>query len=239
MSDTILGSNPSPEPAKPAGYCRTCGKALAQNEFRISDGVIYCAEHAPPPIPSARRVPDPMEPVSPWADPVADPAPRRENVSPGLAFLLGLIPGVGAIYNGQYAKGLVHVIIFGLLTSIMKSGAGEMEPLFGMLTAAWYLYMPFEAYHTAKKRQRGELADEFSGLFTVRRRRASSNIGAVVLIVSGVLFLMINFEVVRLYEIARFWPVLLIVAGVHMLYSRMSQSRKNTASDEEFYRGGI
>jgi len=33
------------------------------------------------------------------------------DVSPGLALFLGLIPGVGAIYNGQYAKGMVHAII--------------------------------------------------------------------------------------------------------------------------------
>ena len=28
------------------------------------------------------------------------------GASPGLAFLLGFIPGVGAIYNGQYVKGI-------------------------------------------------------------------------------------------------------------------------------------
>ena len=56
--------------------------------------------------------------------------------SPGFAFLLGLIPGVGAIYNGQYAKGLIHVVILGLLISITSSGAaGDLEPLFGLLIA--------------------------------------------------------------------------------------------------------
>ena len=44
------------------------------------------------------------------------------DVSPGLAFVLGLIPGVGAIYNGQYAKGLVHVIIIGLIISMLSNG---------------------------------------------------------------------------------------------------------------------
>src|ERR1019366_7316784 len=37
------------------------------------------------------------------------------DVSPGLALFLGMIPGVGAIYNGQYAKGMVHAIIWGVL----------------------------------------------------------------------------------------------------------------------------
>jgi len=40
------------------------------------------------------------------------------DVSPGLAFFLGWIPGVGAIYNGQYAKGLVHAVLWGVLVSL-------------------------------------------------------------------------------------------------------------------------
>ena len=35
--------------------------------------------------------------------------------SPGVAMLLGFIPGVGAMYNGQFVKGFVHVIIFVML----------------------------------------------------------------------------------------------------------------------------
>ena len=54
--------------------------------------------------------------------------------SPGLAFVLGLIPGVGAIYNGQYVKGLVHVIVLGTLISLVDIELiGNLEPLFGML----------------------------------------------------------------------------------------------------------
>lgn len=226
MSETTIGSETAREEGKPAGYCRTCGKPLAQEELRISNGIVYCAEHAPVP---AAAIP-PEEP-SPWVS----PPPATDAPSPGLAFLLGLIPGVGAIYNGQYAKGLLHVVIFGLLMSIMKSGAGGMEPLFGMLGAVWYLYMPFEAYHTAKKKQRGEPVDEFSGLVMLKRRRSGSSLGAVILIATGVLFLLINFEVIRLYELIRYWPLLLIVAGAYMLYSRMAEGRRHPTSGEELY----
>ena len=47
----------------------------------------------------------------------AIPANNYANVSPGLALFLGMIPGVGAIYNGQYAKGMVHAIVWGVLMS--------------------------------------------------------------------------------------------------------------------------
>ena len=62
--------------------------------------------------------------TAPYSTVVADP-----SVSPGLAFALGLIiPGVGAIYNGQYAKGLVHVLILSLLFMAAQSSSG-LEPM--------------------------------------------------------------------------------------------------------------
>ena len=97
---------------------------------------------------SARR-PPPAGRAGPWR------VRRTPDVSPGLAFFLGWIPGVGAIYNGQYAKGLVHAVIFGMLCSILDSDLRGLEPVFGILLAAWIFYMAFEAYHTARKRRNG------------------------------------------------------------------------------------
>ncbi len=204
--------------AHPAGYCRVCGKALGTDEVRLAQGIIYCAQHAP-------AAPEPP-PAPPWTPPPGGGA------SPGLAFLLGLIPGVGAIYNGQYAKGLVHVIVFGLLVSILSSDASGLEPLFGMLLTVWFFYMAFEAYHTAKKRQLGQSVDEFSSLFAVRPG-AGSSVTGVVLIALGVLFLLLNFEIIRLYQLVRFWPVVLIVLGAYMLFARLGGGGRPPLSDWE------
>jgi hypothetical protein len=59
--------------------------------------------------------------------------------------VLGLIPGVGAMYNGQYFKGFIHVIIFVVIISITTHYG-----LFGLFIPAWILYQAFEAFHTAK-----------------------------------------------------------------------------------------
>ena len=93
------------------------------------------------------------------------------RTSPGLAFLLGLLPGVGAIYNAQYLKGFMHVAIFGLLVTLISSGHGDGggEAFLGILVAAWWAYMPFEAYHTAKRRQLGMPVDEWSSLLPKER----------------------------------------------------------------------
>src|SRR6266566_4616197 len=85
-------------------FCRTCGRALCADCRRVADGTVYCAEHAPGSAQAGSRSYAPYPPA---------PASHM-HANPRLAFLLGLIPGVGAIYNGQYAKGFVHTIIFGL-----------------------------------------------------------------------------------------------------------------------------
>jgi uncharacterized membrane protein YfcA len=143
------------------------------------------------------------------------------DVSPGLAFLLGWIPGVGAIYNGQYAKGLVHAVIFGILCSIVDNANG-LEPLFGILIAVWVFYMAFEAYHTARKRKMGEPVDEFSSLVNLHGRAGQFPVAGVVLILLGVLLLLHTLNLLDFEYVGRYWPVLLIAAGAYMLYSRFS-----------------
>ena len=222
-----------PETAAVA-YCRTCGKPLCQACERIAQGTVFCEEHyaatAGNPAPgvssaaSAASVPG-AHPYSPYTAPYPGGDPAS---SPGLAFILGLIPGVGAIYNGQYAKGLVHVLILGLLISIMANGAaGGFEPLFGMLIGLWVLYMPFEAFHTARRRLRGEPVEEFSSLMPLRQSSGGFPITPIILILVGVVFLLNNLEVIRLYQILRYWPVVLIVLGAYLLYVRVSAARQD------------
>jgi TM2 domain-containing membrane protein YozV len=65
--------------------------------------------------------------------------------NPAAAAVLGLIPGVGAMYNGQFFKGLIHVVIFAVLVSM-----AHISGIFGIFIPAWILYQSFEAFHTAK-----------------------------------------------------------------------------------------
>lgn len=203
---------PNHPEAAAVAYCRACGKPLCGECRRVSpEGVIYCAEHSPSPAMSYT--------------PAASGAPVGGG-SPVLAGMLGLIPGVGAIYNGQYAKGLVHAIIFGLLVSVLNANAAEgLEPLVGILLAAFELYMVFEAYHTARRRELGEPVDEFSSVLSPRGRRSSA--GAVTLIILGAVFLLNTLGILPMYRIIRFWPVLLIALGVSMLHSRISEAESH------------
>jgi hypothetical protein len=213
-------------------YCRTCGKALCAECKRTAQGTIFCDEHAPAGAAAAtayarelhQQIVDDAT-ASALPKPAAYPLPggTASDVSPGLACLLGFIPGVGAIYNGQYAKGLVHAIVFGLLVSITSSGtAGGLEPLFGILIGVWVMYMALEAYHTARKRRAGEPVDEFSSILDAHGRRGGFPIGAITLIVLGVVLLLSTMDIIQLRYLLRYWPVLLILTGAYMLYMRVS-----------------
>jgi hypothetical protein len=154
------------------------------------------------------------------------------NTSPGLAFALGFIPGVGAIYNGQYVKGLVHAAIIGLLLSIADASENQAgEPFLVMVLLCFWAYMVFEAYHTARRRQAGLPVDEWSSLITPSRNISRLPIGPVVLILLGVLFLLDTLHLLEFRELARFWPVLLIVAGCAMLYSRIAGIRSRSGAN--------
>jgi Domain of unknown function (DUF5668)/B-box zinc finger len=222
-------------PEAPAvAYCRECGKPLCETCRRPADGTVYCEEHAhgpawaapPPPLFTAPEPPPYQAPeATPYTTAQAPrPAITDTGASPGLAFLLGFIPGVGAIYNGQYVKGLIHVVVFGLLISIVGNDEmGEnLQPLFGMMIAVWIFYMAFEAYHTAKRRQLGQPVDEFSSIVPRAGHPTRFPLAPTVLIAVGILFLLHNLNILRLGELLRYWPVALICLGAYMLYERLS-----------------
>jgi len=196
-------------------YCRNCGKPLCDSCRRDAFGTVYCAEHLPAPPPPPPVVAAPPPPVYTGA-----PVPVRSDISPGLALFLGTIPGVGAIYNGQYAKGLVHAIIWGLLMSIADSRASHgLEPVFVMLVIAWWAYMAFEAYHTARKRQAGEPVDEYSSILSLNGRSNAMLAGGILIGLGGLLLLH-TLDLLDMERVIRFWPLLLIAAGAYLLFGR-------------------
>jgi len=125
-------------------YCQSCGKALCAGCVRnAAGGQILCepcwtAWHS-------------------YQQPFA--SPPAGIPSPATAAVLGLIPGVGAMYNGQFIKGLVHVVIFAILVS-----AAHLYGVFGIFIAAWVIYQSFEAYHTARARRDGQPLPDPLGL---------------------------------------------------------------------------
>ena len=132
--------------------------------------------------------------------------------------VLGFIPGVGAIYNGQLVKAMVQVLIFGSLIALSDKTGGPFGTIFGLGAAAFYFYMVIDAYHTARRKQLGLPAEEWLGFGEFKM---NAPIGAALLIGLGLLFLLDNLGVHVFEQISRFWPVLLIVIGLMLLQRRV------------------
>ena len=158
-------------------FCQNCGKPLCAECMRVVGSAVFCepclearlaAANGPSTGapgagtfgtgPAAASAHYETTPDGRTAYPVAEgvPYPGRGTApagsahNPGLALLLGFIPGVGAMYNGQYAKGVVHLVVFAVLVSL-----ADQHGIFGMFVAGWIAYQAFEAYHTAKARRDG------------------------------------------------------------------------------------
>ena len=241
-----------------AAYCQNCGKGLCSSCVRSVGGLIYCE-----PCLSARLgIGGPAATMPPGV-----PAPG--SPSPALAFILGFIPGVGAMYNGQFIKGLIHVLVF-----IILIGITNQVGVFGIAIAAWIAYQVFDAFETAKDRRDGRplpdpfglndfgakvglpphgpgpgVAQGFTGAQAPppppppgsadpyasypgvppnvppewvwgRRWRRREPIGAIILIVLGVLFLLNTMNVFNFNWFGHLWPLIIIAFGVALFLRR-------------------
>ncbi len=135
-------------------YCRTCGKALCEECKRDVMGAIYCEPCIAARLQGAPGV------TAPGAMPPPPPMTVPGAPNPVIAGLLGFIPGVGAMYNGQFVKAFAHVVIFVMLII----AANNIHWAFGWMIAFFIFYMAFEAYKTAEAKRHGLPAPDPLGL---------------------------------------------------------------------------
>ena len=91
-------------------------------------------------------------------------AQTSSGPNPAVAGILGAIPfGIGAVYNGQYAKGLAHLFIFAMLI-YGANHAGGLDWLFGIAIPFFILYQIIDAVKTARALQTGQPAPDPLGL---------------------------------------------------------------------------
>jgi hypothetical protein len=211
------------------GYCRNCGKALCSVCARPIRDVFYCEDclagavgisptpYAGSPTPYVASAGPYVPP--PGQQPGAIPSRPHTASSPTVAFILGFCPGLGAIYNGEYNKALIHIVLFAAMIVGLSSdlGAGADTAL-ALLLAGFIFYMAFDAMRTAKAKQLGEVTVDPLESWSKERP-----IGPIILIGVGVLFLLNNFAWFPFYRIERFWPVILIGVGVLMFRNRLGR----------------
>jgi hypothetical protein len=202
------------------GYCRNCGKAMCAVCVRPVRDVLYCEDCLATvmgiPVPGV--VPAPGVPVPPAATAVPGTAPSGLGPNPILAFLLGFLPGLGAFYNEQYGKGIVHLAIFLFLfiTGVDGGVSGGAEAALWICLSALWIYMPVDAYRTARARLAGQVLSDPLENFSKGRP-----IGPILIIGIGIFLLLRNFDWFPLWRLQQFWPVILIAVGIFMFRNRL------------------
>jgi hypothetical protein len=199
-----------------SGYCRNCGKAMCSACVRPVREVLYCEECLAKVVGLAPAATGEAGGMPPTALP---PAPAsRPGGNPGLAFLLGLVPGLGAIYNGEYNKALIHIVVFASIIVGLSSDIGDGPTVaLAFVLVGFIFYMAIDAMRTVKARNTGEaLQDPLESWSKTRP------VGPLILVAVGALFLLNNFGFFDFFRVRQiFWPLVLIGVGVLMMRNRM------------------
>jgi hypothetical protein len=202
------------------GFCRNCGKAMCSTCVRPVRDVLYCEDCLATVvgIPSATPAvaPNTAEPAMGSVPP--PPFPARRPSSPGVAFFLGLFPGLGAVYNGEYNKALIHIVVFAAIIVGLSSDPSDGGAVtLSLLLAGFVFYMAFDAMRTAKARSLGEATADPLESWSKNRP-----VGPIILIALGALFLLNNFDWFPFHYIWRLWPLILIGVGILLFRNRLS-----------------
>jgi len=223
------------------GYCRNCGKPMCSACARPVRDVLYCEDclaivmghstTSAAPASSATYGSAPVSAGSPYTAPAASATPSYPpppgapyqvrpagSSSPTVAFILGLFPGLGAIYNGQYNKGLIHIAIFASIIVALSTDIGEgLGAMLGIFLAGFVFYCAFEAMRTAQAKLAGTVPSDPLESWSKERP-----IGPIILIGLGALLLLNNFHIFDFIRLGRLWPLILIGVGLYMFRNRLS-----------------
>jgi TM2 domain-containing membrane protein YozV len=152
---------------------------------------------------------------------------KKSPKSPVLAGFLGLIPGVGAIYNGQVIKGIVFIFIYAGLISMQQHEA--IQPLAAFALTGFVIYLIIDAVQTANRINRlaltGDEVEEEKIEEFPKAMKAGSIFWGAVLMALGFVFLLANFEVISYGTVFDFWPVFIIVIGIKLVIDYFSKKK--------------
>jgi hypothetical protein len=195
-------------------FCSTCSKALCTECSHQIKGKVFCQ--------------DCLVRGAEWASAVKDL--RIPTDAPKRAAALSLIPGMGAVYNGEYQKAITQFAIFAALVVM----GDNVNGVFGFGAFVFLIFTMFDSYRAAEAHLRMRLESK-----TVKESPAKDRTVAawgIILIILGVLFLAKNF--IHYDFLHRLWPLAFIALGAYIVYRSLRDreeeaAAKNTAALSE------
>ena len=147
----------------------------------------------------------------------------RRRSSPFVATLLSFVPGLGAAYNGQTSKAIVHFAIFASFFQMAVVTNGVHFFVLGVL-GSW-LFAAVDACRTAQLLRAGLSPDAEEDVIA-RRLYGNPFAWGTTLIIIGTLFLLHTLLGVQL-PIKELLPVALVALGAYMLFDYLRRKKKS------------
>ena len=147
----------------------------------------------------------------------------RRKTSPFVATLLSFfVPGLGAAYNGQTSKAIVHFAIFASFFQMAVVTDGITFFVLGVV-GTW-LFAAVDACRTAQLMRAG-LAPDAEEDAIARQLYGNPIAWGVTLVTLGVIFLMHTLLGLQ-FPVRRTLPVALVILGAYMLFDYLKRRRR-------------
>jgi hypothetical protein len=152
-----------------------------------------------------------------------DPGKGLREKNPSLAAFLAIFPGMGAIYNSNFLKGITYILIFAVLIVLTNNANDPDSVVFGLMIAGFYIFQIIDSYNEACRMNRGGLTAD--GL--AEGKEDLSLFSAVAVLVIGVLFQLVNFDLLTFRQVTRLWPLALIAFGIKIVFNYFKREENN------------
>ncbi len=150
----------------------------------------------------------------------------KRKKSPVAATFLALIPGFGAIYNGEFVKGIAFIAVFSIIIAILDKNPGELEEaILGISLVVFYFYTIYDSYKVASEMNKEvdliseeNEKDVYNNTYKLSESKDYNPFFGFFVLLSGIVILLLNFDVISWGNVRAWWPVLIIAVGIHIVY---------------------
>lgn len=145
-----------------------------------------------------------------------------KDKSPSLAAFLSIFPGVGAIYNGNFLKGVTYMLLFAVLIILTGNAHEPDSVVFGLMIAGFYIFQIIDSYNEARRINQNILSEENPA----GSKEDLSLFTAIVVLLVGIVFQMANFDLLTYRQVTRLWPLALIAFGIKTVFNYFKREEK-------------
>lgn len=153
--------------------------------------------------------------------------------SPMLAAFLGMVPGLGNIYNGLYSRGFIFfLLVTSLFYTAIESGEGpHLAILIPSIIFTW-LFNIFDGYRQATLINWGW--DEEDEAAAAAQQGSGALAAGIALFVIGLYGLLHQFFDIDLSALLEHWYIILLGLGGWLIYQSWSGKKGDAASGDSY-----